>query len=206
MTRDAKQEQQTPSAEQNPYAPPRSVVSPPSDPEQAERERIRQEHLGHETRIRGLGGLWMLGGGVFSAVILFNLAIVISFAVEHAHYRDFWETVLYFGIFLAGGLAFLGTGIDMRRLKARSRISGTFVSIFSLLLIPVGPLMGLYGLYLLHARKGRTVLSESYRQIRAATPEIRYRSGRLTIVAFLFILGLAALLCWYLWSQLTAVR
>lgn len=203
MGRDPSLEQPTSSDEHNPYAPPRAVLSPsPAEPEQLERERIRREHLGHETRIRGLGGLWVLGGGAFSAIILLNLVVLLTIAIRQDHYFGFWETIVYYGIFLAGGLAFFGTGIDLRRLRPRARITGSFVSIFSMLLIPVGTILGIYGLYLLHARKGRKVLSQEYLQIRAATPEIRYRSGKVAIFVFVLLLGLAGLLFWYLWSQL----
>jgi len=190
-------------AEHNPYAPPRAALSSPaSDPEQAQRERIRREHIGLETRIRGLGGFWVLSGGAFSLLLLSSIVMTLTFVLREQHYWRLGETLFYYAIFLAGGLAFVWTGIGLRRLDARARIAAVILSLFSLVIIPFGTMLGLYGLYILNIRKGRTVFTPEYALIREATPEIRYRSGKGTIVAFLVVLGLTALLFWYLWTQL----
>jgi hypothetical protein len=56
------------------------------------------------------------------------------------------------------------------------RIPATIVSVLGLAGVPLGTLISLYALWLIHSRKGRLVLSPEYSEIVEATPHIKYRT------------------------------
>jgi hypothetical protein len=57
--------------------------------------------------------------------------------------------------------------------------------------VPIGTLINAYILYLVFSRKGRTILSEDYQQVIAATPHIKYKTS---IIVWIFLGLLVALL------------
>ena len=84
--------------------------------------------------------------------------------------------------------------MGLRQLNAKVRIPTTVLAGLMMLSPPVGTGIGAYILYLLHSQKGRTVFSDTYREIRVATPHLVYRTSKVAWVAlFLLVFGLVLL-------------
>jgi hypothetical protein len=108
------------------------------------------------------------------------------------------------GLWLSlAALLALALGGGLQTLVPRVRIPVVIVSILlgivSLVSI-VGPFMNGYVIWLMLARKGRTVMSPDYRRIVELTPEIKQQSSVravfLMLVLVLFILSVLVLLIW----------
>ena len=78
----------------------------------------------------------------------------------------------------------------MRALKSWGRIVGCILSGLGLLNFPVGTLINAYILYLFLSKKGRMVFSAEYKDIIAATPDVKYRTS---ILVWIFLGILVAL-------------
>jgi len=59
-------------------------------------------------------------------------------------------------------LILIWTAVQLRRLKPRARIPATLFSIVGLAGFPIVTVIGLYSLYVIHCKKGGTILSEDY--------------------------------------------
>jgi succinate dehydrogenase/fumarate reductase cytochrome b subunit len=97
-----------------------------------------------------------------------------------------WLTTVFLIVF---AFVYFQVGRWLRALNPKARIPATLLSVLGLFGFPVGTLIGLYVLYLLHSKKGVMVFSPEYRQVIEATPQIRYRTS---LLAWLF-LGLIVL-------------
>ena len=152
----------------NPYATPRAVVADAGAA--SEVEAVRREHLGHETNVRAVGGIFMLGG-VFAAFMAFALIVP---GLDGAG-GELWMLVTGLLVMaLAAGSAVVGWGL--RLLRAWARVPGIVLAIVGLLGFPLGTLINIYVLWLLASRKGRMVLSGEYAAVMEVTPHIRYRT------------------------------
>ena len=169
----------------NPYAAPSSDLSTPGSglSSHARAVEIRKEHLRHEASIQGAGSLNLLTGIVLTLAVFAPL--VASGEELIMNDSPAWLA------FMAGfGLLHLAAGYNLRKLHPRARTIGTLAWIPALLSIPVGTVIGIYVQYLLHSKKGQTILTEEYAEIRKQTPEIKYRSWLVIIVLLLFFLAL----------------
>lgn len=148
----------------NPYAAPAARVE--DVPANAEAEAIRKAHISHEASVKAVGFLYWLGA---VGVTLSGGATLV--AGSHG-------AGLAFGAFLVAvgvGLFFAGYGV--RALKSWGRVVGSILSALGLLNFPFGTLINAYILYLFLSKKGRMVFSAEYKDIIAATPDVKYRTS-----------------------------
>jgi hypothetical protein len=177
------------SAAVNPYAPTALV----SDPVMASSdEQIRQAHLAHESSIKGIGGLFMLGGVLMLLISGVGLMVAINERPDRV------EALILSGVYLFFGILQFWVGRGLRAFDKIARRFGIVFSAIGLLFIPIGTLINGYFLYLLCGKKGRFVFSPEYARIRAATPNMRYRTSTgvwillaVIVVGFLVLVGLA---------------
>ncbi|MFA6960496.1 MAG: hypothetical protein WC205_07090 [Opitutaceae bacterium] len=140
-------------------------------------ETIRSEHLRHETTINMIGQLYYVGAAFLV------IAAVVSVVQKH-------ETAGQFAIMLgllAAGFAF--AGYMLRRLDARARYCATLMAVLGLVAFPIGTVLNAYVLYLIHVKKGRTVLSPEYREVVAATPEFKARVAHSALALGIVLVG-----------------
>jgi hypothetical protein len=148
---------------------------------------IRTRMIGHETRIRGIGSLYFL----MSTAFLLPLIVMIGVGLSEGLGTVSGElgVVLIMGV-ISGGLIYLGHGV--RKLRTWSRPVAIAMSSLGLLAIPFGTIINGYFMWLLLSQRGRQVFSDEYRAVIEATPEIRYRSSPVVLVAFVLLLLLIA--------------
>jgi hypothetical protein len=145
-------------------------------------EAVRKEHLKHEASIQSVGWLYYLGG---VAVLLATIAVLVGAVTSPGAFSG-----PAIGMVLGGCLmGFLGgvqlwTAHGLRRLKPSARVPATLLSCLGLLGFPLGTLINGYILYLLHSKKGRTVMSAEYAQVIAQTPHIKYKTS---IIVWIFV-------------------
>jgi len=137
---------------------------------------VRKAYLGHEASVQGIGALYLLGaffmtliGGVGTAVSLVGL---ISGATDGSAVA-FAVCVFYLLLGVLQGWV----GFGLRRLDRTVRGVAIGLSVIGLLGIPIGTIISAYFLYLLAGQKGKFVFSDEYAQVRAATPEMKYRTS-----------------------------
>jgi hypothetical protein len=154
--------------------PPLPFANPAEDP-----RSIRKTHLSHEASVRSVGVLFVIG-----AVILVGLSMVRFLNPQRGPLVI--EIAVSLIIVVLGVLQFW-TGIGLRRLKPWARVpTGLFAGV-GLLGFPIGTLINVYVLYLVFSTKGKTVFSEQYQAVIAATPDMKYRTS-IIVWAFLGIL------------------
>jgi len=162
----------------NPYAPPAARVDDVGV--NSEAEAIRRAHISHEASIKSVALLYYLGG------VLVTLSALAMLMVSTQPVGTATAVVL-----LAVGVAQLFAGWGVRALRGWGRNVGTVLSAIGLLGFPVGTLVNIYILYLFLSKKGRTVFSPAYKEIIAATPDVRYRTS---ILVWIFLALLAVLI------------
>jgi hypothetical protein len=84
-------------------------------------------------------------------------------------------------------------GWHLRKLDPRAKIPATLLAILGLLAFPIGTLINIYVLYLLHSAKGKYVFSPEYRAVITATPQIRYKMSIIVWIFIWFVLALVLL-------------
>lgn len=152
-------------------------------------EAIRREHLKHEASIQGIGSLYYLGGVVLALSALGMLFASFAPAKSDASGPALGATVAVLCGILSALQFWVGRGL--RGLKPRVVMPATIFSVIGLLSFPIGTIINIYVLSLLHGAKGKVVFGEGYSDIVAATPHIRYRTPVWVIVfALLLVLGL----------------
>jgi hypothetical protein len=185
---------------ENPYLTPASAAEPSGLPPDSP-EHIRRAHLSHEASVRSIGTLYYLGAILWAlgaAVSLHNLLYMLS-------QRDGWPKIsaliieILFGILLPAAMAVLLVfgGRGLRKLTPWGRVVGIVIGVIGLAAIPVGTILGIYILYLLLSKKGKMVFSPEYKEIIAATPEMRYKTSIVVWVVlglFILVILFAALL------------
>jgi hypothetical protein len=163
----------------NPYAAPAARVEDVG--QNPEAEAIRRAHIGHEASTRSVGLLYYLGG------ILVTVAAIVSLSQGGA---------VVAALLLGLGVAQLFAGWGVRALRAWGRVVGSVLSAIGLLGFPVGTLINTYILYLFFSKKGRTIFSPAYKDVIAATPEVKYSTSIVIwiLLALVVALVLAAAL------------
>ena len=163
---------------QDVWAPPRAELVEPA----GEAERIRSEHLRHETAIRSISAIYF-----FASLILLTMGLpLILQGPQQARFGIAGLVCMLLG----AGVIVVGVGI--RRLRRWVRIPVGVLSGLGLLAVPIGTLINGYALYLVFGRKGQVVFSPDYQEIVERTPHLRRRTSPLVIALGLLILGLIA--------------
>jgi hypothetical protein len=178
----------------NPYRAPVTADAPPLQDVEGEATTIRREHLNHEASIQGIGSLYVLGGILSAIGGLAFLAGGIAAPNAGGAGMDFAFVIGLVLLAVCIGIFQLAVGLGMRKVKPWVKIPATVLAAVGLLHIPVGTLLSVYVLYLLHSSKGRVVLDESYQQVIAQTPEIKYKTSiivKVLVVILLLFLALA---------------
>lgn len=175
--------------EQNPFA------AAALDPVKAELssddfELVRQKHLAHESSIKALGVLYVLGGLVM-AIWLIGMSLSVLEAMKAGSLQIGGYEILLTAAFLAAAVLSIFIGLGLRSFRPWSRILGIVFSAIGLLAIPIGTIIHGYFLYLFLSARGRMVFSPQYKEIIAATPHLKYRTSK-------FVWGLLALLIFVL--------
>lgn len=175
----------------NPYAPPRAATLI----EESSPTAVRRAHIGHETSVKAIGGLYALLGGLLLLPVFIGMLETLTRASRG---NDFGML----GLIMLTGAGILVLGASVRRLRPWARIAMAVVSgllAAVTVLSIVFPFLNLYVLWLMLSARGRMVFSPAYQQIIALTPEVTPRTSVVTWVLFclmmLFVLAvLAALL------------
>lgn len=153
---------------------------------------VRRMHLNHEANIKAVGMLYYLGVIIGVVVVILSLTGTIK---------------LDKGILTTSSIAFtLGlcifnawVGRGLRTLNPVVKIPAGVQAGIGLLGFPVGTLISGFVLYLLFSKKGTMVFSDEYKQVIAATPDIKYRTSIiiwffLALLVLVILLGVAAAL------------
>ncbi len=175
----------SPDSPVNPYAPPQADILPGSVEAPEDAEVVRRELLNHETSIRGIGSLYLLGAFLcgFGMVVMLIMAAA-QFSVETS------PVMLGGALFYAllGWISYyLGRGL--RRLDEKVLIGTTILAVIGLLGFPFGTLINIYVLYLLHSQKGKRVMTPEYQAVIAHTPHIKYRTPLWLIILVVLIVA-----------------
>ena len=183
--------------DQNPYAVEASAYLAPQ--ELTDVESIRKRYLGHEASVKSIGTLYLIGG-VFSLLIstVYIIAGISSFFDPSP--SNFAGPTLGLLVALAVGAGFLSlgvlqiwSGIGVRKLRPAARIGATVISAIGLLGFPIGTLVSAYFLYLLLSEKGSYVFSDTYKQVIAQTPHMKYKTSILTWIVVILLVSLVLL-------------
>jgi hypothetical protein len=157
----------------NPYAVSDSGVDLGVD-NTTQLEAMRQEYIKHEASIKSIGVLY------FIAAVLFGFVGATSFSTGK-------EGLMPALIGCAVCALYLWLGISVQRLKRGSKVGVGILSGLGLLAIPVGTLINAYILWLVFSAKGKTIFSDEYKEVIAATPHIKYKSSKI-VVGFLIVI------------------
>ncbi len=168
-------------------------------------EAVRRRYLSHEASIRSVGLLYYLGAffGMFAAVFYGLMATGAIVNPEMARQQHQGIAMVMFGVMavLAAGFSiFQGfVAYGLLRLLPYSRIAGSIVAGFGLLVLPIGTVISAYILYLLLSAKGEYVFSPQYRVVREQTPHIRYKVSIIIwilggLLGLLFLLAFVGLM------------
>jgi hypothetical protein len=199
----------------NPYAAPQAPLDAPAVavPEHvAAAEVTRRRYLNHETNIKSLGALNVLGG----ALMLLGGVVVVPMALLQTTQLGAAETAVVAGVavfYAIFGCVSVALGLGLRRLRPWARWTQVVICSISLLWTAfvivavalsgdnVGPLIAgnlvvalIPGVifYLLVSRKGSVVFSPDYAEVVALTPHVRYKTS--CIVKGLLILLLVVII------------
>ncbi len=175
---------------QNEYSNPYEVTAAQIYPaESADAESIRKKYISHEASVKSMGTLYFLGSCLLLllAVTYFGMAIYAMSRPDQVEAAAILGIMSVFcGLF---GAAQLAMSIGLWRLRPWARIVATIFAAFGLLGIPIGTLISIYFLYLLHSEKGAMVFSDGYKTIIQQTPHVKYRTSAIAWAALiLFIL------------------
>jgi hypothetical protein len=169
----------------NRYAPPKAQVGDLVHPS-GEAEAIRLDHIRREAEIRSVGALYYIGGALVS---LGGVGMLTG-----SIYPNNPRVPLLGGVYLVMGLLSFFVGRGIRDLRPWARTAMIVLAVIGLLGFPVGTLINAYILYLALSAKGKRIFESDYREIIAATPDVKYRTSVVTWIAIgLLILLLAAL-------------
>jgi hypothetical protein len=177
----------TSAASQNPYAPTEFTTNLPMG--SASDVETRNKYLSHEASIQGIGALYLIGAffGFFGCFLLIGISIV---SMIQGNAND--ASSLFIGL-LGLAISYLQywMGRGLRLLNPAVRTVAIVFSVIGLLGIPIGTIISAYFLYLLASKKGEFVFSAEYARVRAATPDIKYRTSW---VVWAFLIALIVLI------------
>lgn len=183
---------------ENPYQAPEAFEIPslPDGYIQQGAAEIRRAHIKHEASIKSIGLLYGLGTIVLT---ISAFSIIVSAVDQFARSGGAadvggWVATLATGIVFILLATMLGTAAyGIRGLKPWARIVAIILSAIGLLAIPIGTILSAYILYLLLSKKGSMIFSPQYKEIIAATPEVKYKTSIIVwIVLGLFLLLIVA--------------
>lgn len=182
----------TGAASQNPYTPTEFTTNLPMG--SASDVETRNKYLSHEASVQGIGALYLLG----SVFLLIGGAIVLAIGIAGVATGDADGTagIILGLIYLPLGLLQFWVGRGLRVLNPKVRVVAIIFSVIGLIGIPIGTIISVYFLYLLASKKGVFVFSEEYARVRAATPEIKYRTSWIVwgfLIALILLIVLAIL-------------
>jgi len=172
--------------DQNPYAAPQIEDSPIAE-NSSEKEVIRKELISHEASIKTLGFLYILGAGLWLVAGIFSSS-------------TFYDTepttgIVVGGITLGISALLIFVGVGLRRLKPWARVVAGIFCGLGLLGFPIGTIINGYFLYLLFSQKGVRVFSAEYKEIITATPDVKFKTSKVTwIVLGVFLLVVVGLI------------
>ncbi len=174
---------------QAPVASPPPLLSPgsPIDPQSA--LEIRRAHIKHEASVKSIGILYYLGAIALTFFTIGSIGGVITAATGPADVASLAGASAPLIIFIPLTVIQWITAYGIRRLKPWSRIMAIVLSAIGLIGFPIGTLINGYILYLLLCKKGRMIFSPEYKEIIALTPEVKYKTSKVTLVVLaVFIL------------------
>lgn len=175
--------------EHNPYAPPAADVDDVSGGAPTDAERIRREHINHETSVKSIGYLFLLGA---LGLVIGGVGLLAGGTGPRSQQNAGAESeaeLLGMGIgFCFMAVVYLITAVGLQRLRPWARIVGAIFCALSLCSIPFGTLMGLYCLYLLLSAKGSTVFSREYQDVISVTPHVKYKHSPVMIGILVLLL------------------
>ena len=167
----------------DPYAAPEARLEDPVEPA----EEVRRAHIRREVSLRSVGLLYWLGALGFAGLTVTALVGGTTSGVA---------VPAFFAVLFAV------TGYGFRSLSGWVRVFGGLVSVFGLLLFPLGTLLNGYFLFLMFSPKGTRVFARDYADIRAATPHVRFERGLTERVVLGGILALlVAAFAWIVWGM-----
>ncbi|BCX49400.1 conserved hypothetical protein [Haloferula helveola] len=176
--------------EENPYQAP--AVAEVAATVQSDAEAIRLEHIKHEASLKSLGSLMLLGGLLVVVFMVFPL-----FFVQGSPGGFGGSELIIMGIVGVLAVFQIVVGYSLGKLASWTRIPTIILCALALINIPIGTLIGGYGLYLILSAKGQTIFSPAYREIINSTPHVKYRTPVwmwivLLLVIVLIVVGLLA--------------
>lgn len=164
----------------NPYAPPTARVEDLcGDPVAA--EATRREHIAHETSIRALGLLCVIGG----ILMLVRAGWILMFGMTFGLSLLFVSRLIVPFLLVTGALS-IAAGVGILQLRLWARVPAVALLLVGLLAALIGarvalvaaPITALIGacfLLVLFAGNSRRLFAPDYRAIVAATPQVKYR-------------------------------
>ena len=194
----------------NPYAASASTLTPSiysSETAIGDVVQFRQNHLSHESAIKGFALLYAISSG-FSILVALAIVCIGALALTTGASSAVAVIAIVYSIayFFAGGLAGL-VSHGLYRLSDVGKIGGAIFAALSLCALPFGTALGAYLLYLIFSSKGNIVFSERYRSAVKETPQIRatipiFVWVVLAVMALFFVAGAA----FFLFGILTGSR
>ena len=188
--------------DQNPFAPPQADARTPftAASTAAEAETIRRQFLSHESAVRAIGALYLLGaffGGVGGVLFLGLASSGQVFDDESMADSSLWVIMITLMFLLL--LLWVWIGWGLRHLNNAARIGGIVYGSLGVLqgLVQWNPIlliMQVIFLYYLASAKGRYVCSKEYRQIMQTTPHIKPKISWILIAFFVLVLLLVAII------------
>ncbi len=142
-------------------------------------EEFRARYGPHERRVRSVALLYWFVASQFALSV-----IPLSYYIWTGEPPE--ERSLSFMVFLT--LACVGmtalpavAAWNLQRLNNTGRILGAITAAGSLLLIPLGTIVGAGILWILLSAKGESVFSPTYRDAIVATPDLQFRASRVVV-------------------------
>lgn len=200
----------------NLYAAPEAPLGAPvtsSNIDLAAMEMTRRTYLGHETGVKSVGSLQILGG------VLLGLGMLVS-VFAPAQPMSGPQRSIVIAIYVTFAAFFLAIGFGLTKLQTQARWVETaivgllllrsarslFMGMFSarnandslVVILAAGTVvLSIFGyiLYLLLSAKGSVVFSRDYKDVIKATPHIKFKTSPLAkAVAVLFFLGIVSVI------------
>jgi hypothetical protein len=170
--------------DRNPYAPPEADVEDVPSGLHADAERIRREHINHETSVKSIGCLFLLGG---IALLMLGVGALAGGAPMDPELRGSGAAAIMGAVFVVMALIYLATAVGLQKLQPWARVLAAIFCGLSLINLPVGTIIGAYCLYLLLGAKGSMVFSTPYKHVISVTPHVKYKHSPI-VIGFLVLL------------------
>jgi hypothetical protein len=167
----------------NPFAAPETPVGGfLAQAPVTEAEVIRRAHLSHETNLKSLGSLYILGAIVSLAIAIGPIFLTGTLNARMAV------------IFLLSGVLGGVSGYGLRGLHSWVKIPAAIIGVIQLFNIGVGTIIGICTLYFVFSKKGSFILTPEYHEIIRQTPHVKYKTswivwGFLGLVLLLILLA-----------------